>query len=329
MKKKHVVIPVFIPEMACGHQCIYCNQRKITGIHQIPSPEQISDFIKMRLKQISSEVRHIQIAFFGGSFTGIPFEKQASFLEVAQYYIDNDRVESIRLSTRPDYVDHEQLVFLQNFSVRNIELGAQSMCEEVLTLSGRGHSASDTKRAAALIKGYGFILGLQMMTGLPSDTAEKTLHTASEIIRLEAAETRIYPVLVFRDTALFDMFQNGKYLPLTIDDTIERLVPVVRLFEQAGISILRIGLHPSQDLLGGEMVAGPWHPALRQLIYTRLWSGIISEVAPKNQHLILRVSTEQFPNAVGFSRKNAADFPNVVIQADGLMKGMQYESDYC
>ena len=329
MKKKAVIIPIFIPEMACGHQCVYCNQRKITGVSQAPSPEEVAEFIQERLLQISLETQQLQIAFFGGNFTGIPLDEQSAYLDVAQYFIDNERVDSIRISTRPDYISEDALQFLKKYSVRNIELGTQSMCDDVLRQAGRGHTIEDTIKAAALIKQHDFILGLQMMTGLPGDTAEKTLYTANEIVRLGATETRIYPLLVFRETALFDMYQSGMYSPLTIQETIERLVPVVRLFEDAKVKILRIGLHPSEDLLGGEMVAGPWHPAIRQMIYSQVWNSIIKENISNSQQLIFKVSTEQFPNAIGFRKINSNEFANIQFMADKSITGMNYEIDHC
>ncbi len=329
MARTQYIVPVFIPELACGNKCIFCNQKKITGINQIPLPEEIREFISNRLSQLPARAENIEIAFFGGNFTGIDLQLQKEYLAVAQYFIDKNRASSIRISTRPDSINYQNLELLNQFAVKTIELGAQSMCDEVLLLSGRGHTAEDTVIASSMIKEHGFVLGLQMMTGLPGDTAEKTMNTAKEIIRLDATETRIYPLLVFKNTSLYDLYLSGEYSPLSLDETIKNLSPVVRLFEESDVKILRLGLHPSDGMNNGDMVAGPWHPALRQMIYTHAWNSIIRESLPQNQSLVLRVSTEQFPNALGYQRKNAGEFPKIQFTADKSIKGMHYEVDYC
>lgn len=325
--KKHYIIPVFIPEAACPNKCIYCNQGKITGFFEIPNPEYISQFISKRLKQIPADVTDIQIAFFGGNFTGLAFEEQRKMLMVASEFTDGRRVTSIRISTRPDYIDTEKLSLLKEFPVKNIELGVQSMFDDVLQLSARGHTVEDSVKASGLIIQNGFHLGLQIMAGLPGDTPEKLIKTAERIIQLGAEETRIYPLLVFKETPLYELYLQGKYKPLSVNETIEQLAPAVLLFENAGVKILRIGLHPSEDLLHGEMVAGPWHPAMRQMIYTHAWNSVLAEYSGK--HVRIRVSTEQFPNATGFHRKNSIQFPEIQFQADQSLKGMKHEVDYC
>ncbi len=329
MKKKSIIIPVFIPELACDHRCVFCNQHAITGNQQIPTTEQVSCYINEKLTQISSDVRNIQIAFFGGNFTGIPAKDQEAYLKAVWHFIDSSRVNSIRISTRPDKIDEDKLQILSHYGVKNIELGVQNMCDEVLQKSGRGHTVDDIIRASELIKKHNFILGMQMMTGLPADSAEKTFHTASEIIRLGAAETRIYPLLVLKFTSLHEQYLSGNYTPLTLDETIERLVPVVDAFENSGVRILRVGLHPSRDFLDGDLVAGPWHPSLRQMIYSRLWAKILSENSVYDRRSILKVPTEQFPNAIGYKRENAIKFPYVQFVSDKTIHGMNYEFHHC
>lgn len=331
MKKSTYIIPVFLPEAACPNKCIYCNQQNITSVKDVKSPADVERFVSIRLSQIPAEAQHVEIAFFGGNFTGFHIDRQKEYLEAVKRFFHDSRIRSVRISTRPDNINAENLKILQDYGVKNIELGAQSMSDDVLLKSGRGHTAEDTVIASQLILQYGFKLGLQMMIGLPGDTPEKSLVTAQQIIRLGAVETRIYPLLVFRETPLYQMFLKGEFQPLDIDHVIEIAAPVVQCFEESHVKILRIGLHPSEDLLKGEMVAGPWHPSLRQMIYTRVWEHILKEISGGHQNIALKcfVSSEQFPNAVGFKRKNALLFPNIEFKVNHSLKNMEYEADRC
>jgi histone acetyltransferase (RNA polymerase elongator complex component) len=325
MSKTNFTIPIFIPELSCNNKCIYCNQQKITNIHQIPSPEQVKTIIKERLNLFPPSAENIQIAFFGGNFTGIDKNLQTEYLQSAQYFIDNEKVKSIRISTRPDYINKESLSVLSSFSVKNIELGVQSMCDNVLLYSGRGHNAETTIKATEMIIHSGFEAGLQMMIGLPADTKEKSLMTAQEIVKLGASETRIYPVLVFKDTPLYKLFLEGKYNPLSLEETVETATPIVETFEKAGVKILRIGLHPSDFLHNGQMVAGPWHPALSQMIYTNVWNSIIAKISQQFKKCFIHVSTAQYSNATGFKRSNSIEFPEIKVISDNTLSGMNYE----
>ncbi len=330
-KKSTYIIPVFLPEAACPNKCIYCNQQTITSVKDVKSPSDIDNFISIRLSQIPADAQHVEIAFFGGNFTGFHVKRQKEYLEVVKRFFNDTRIRSIRISTRPDNISAENLKILQDYGVKTIELGAQSMCNDVLLKSDRGHTAEDTVIASQLILQFGFTLGLQMMIGLPGDTPEKSLVTAQQIIKLGAAETRIYPLLVFRETPLYQMFLKDEFQPLNIEQVIEIAAPVIRSFEESQVKVLRVGLHPSEDLLKGEMVAGPWHPSLRQMMYTRVWEDILKEISSGHHDYALRifVSSEQFPNAVGFKRKNALLFPNIEFKVNHSLKNMEYETDYC
>lgn len=331
MGKSHYSIPIFIPEAACPNKCVYCNQSKITGVKSQPSPDEVERFIRLRLNELPEKQKSVEIAFFGGNFTGLDLKLQQLYLEKARIFISDNQVSSIRISTRPDYIDDSKLSFLKEYHVQNIELGAQSMCNDVLIMSGRGHTSEDTIHASGLIKNFGFRLGLQMMIGLPYDTPEKTLFTANEIVRIGAEETRLYPLLVFKDTPLFELYIKGGYSPLTVDDAIGQLSPIVKLFEDAGVKILRVGLHPSKDMHNGAMVAGPWHPALRQMVYTRIWDNILNDIIEKSngKRVEIKVSSNQFPNAIGYERRNAMKYKQIVFVSDSSFQGMHYEVHHC
>ena len=268
---RHYNIPVFIPELACPNRCIYCNQRHISGQAEVVSTDKVVQIIESHL-QTFVRPSHVELAFFGGSFTGLEIEQQEKYLEVVQPYIKQGLIEGIRLSTRPDYISVAVLDTLKRYNVKTIELGAQSLCDEILTLCERGHSVRDVEKASSLIKEYGFSLGLQMMLGLPSDTLERSKQTAQKIVSLGADNTRIYPTLVIPNTKLAEMYYRGDYRPLTIEQAIEWSAEVYKIFIQSGVSVLRVGLHPSEGLISGnELIAGPFHVSFRELVLSRIW----------------------------------------------------------
>lgn len=269
---RHFNIPVFIPELACPFRCVYCNQFSMTGNGKAPDIDEVTSIIDTHLTTLHPGKGRIEVAFFGGSFTGLEWKMQLQYLDAVQPYLQEGRVEGIRLSTRPDYIAEKNLSRLKEMGVVAIELGAQSLDDEVLKRSGRGHTAEDVVNASGLIKLWGFELGLQMMTGLPGDSVEKSLQTAREIVKLKAETTRIYPTLVIRDTPLEDLFNKGLYAPQTIESAVDLSARLFEVFSHADVKILRMGLHPSEGFFTGEsLVAGPFHPAFGELVLSKIW----------------------------------------------------------
>jgi len=308
---RHVTIPVFIPELACPNQCVFCNQRNISGKQSQPGKEEVLKTIEDHLRTIS-QGSVIEIGFFGGNFTGIDRDLQENYLRLVQPYLLNGKIHGIRLSTRPDYIDQEILEFLKHYRVTTVELGAQSLDDEVLVQSGRGHTAGAVEHASRLITGSGLRLGLQMMLGLPGDSLDKALYTARKIISLGAEETRIYPTLVIRDTALELRFRSGDYTPLSLHEAVHQAKEVVKLFEEAGVRILRTGLHPSEGLLNGDnLVAGPFHVSFGELVATALWRekldallSKLSEDPQQNGGVCISVPAGQLNAAIGYQGAN-------------------------
>ena len=264
------IIPVFVPHLGCPHDCVFCNQRHISGQTARQTAQSVTDIIKDGLKK-AGDGREVEIAFYGGSFTAIPEREQEDLLGAAQPFLRGGSVSSIRLSTRPDCIDGETLDRLFHFGVCTIELGSQSMCDDVLELSGRGHTAEDTRLAAAAIKSRGFSLILQMMTGLPGDTREKTMYTAKEIVSLRPDGVRIYPTVIVRDTALYEMWKNGEYPEHTVEAAVEWCADILPVFEKAGIPVIRLGLNPTEELSEGLAAGGAYHPALGELVRSRVF----------------------------------------------------------
>lgn len=229
------------------------------------TPDMARDIIDKYLYEVKPE-GYVEIAFFGGSFTGIPERERKKLLIAAKEYIDKGAVDGIRLSTRPDYISHDILEELQRYGVTAIELGVQSMDDEVLKLSGRGHTSDDVIKAAELIKEYPFELGLQMMTGLPGDTPEKSLMTAKKIAALKPDTTRVYPTLVIKGTALCTMMEKGDYTPWEVEETVELLAQIKEVFDIAGVRIIRMGLQTTEEISpDAAVVGGPFHEAIGEL----------------------------------------------------------------
>lgn len=299
---KHYNIPIFIPELACPNRCIYCNQRHISGQLQAVKPEEIKQIIEQHLATFIRP-SEVELAFFGGSFTGIDEKDMLTYLQTVQPYIEQGEIKSIRISTRPDYINEKILDILQQYNVKDIELGAQSLDEEVLAFAKRGHTVRDVENASQLIKSYGFSLGLQMMIGLPLDSVEKSKETAKKILKLGAESTRIYPTLVINNTDLADLYRQNKYKALSLDEAVDWTAEIYKIFSQSSIKILRVGLHPSEALINGtELLAGPFHVSFKELVLTKIWQEKFEKL-PINTKTIL-VNPKEINYAIGYNSKN-------------------------
>lgn len=269
-KKNHRNIPIFIPHMGCPNMCVFCNQRKISG-KTCFDREAVRTEIENALSTIPRECE-VEIAYFGGSFTGIDRELMIYLLDVAQSFIDRDgdghaRVTGIRMSTRPDYINGEILDILSNYTISAIELGLQSMDDSVLEKSKRGHNSLCAEKACEMIVRRGFELVGQMMIGLPASTPESEIYTAKKICDMGAVGARIYPTVVFYETELADMAKSGEYEMLELEDAVKRSADVLEVFEARGVDCIRIGLCSSDNLSDESCVmGGANHPALGELV---------------------------------------------------------------
>ncbi len=266
MKKKSMNIPIFIPHLGCPNDCVFCNQRHISGVEKEQQNEQqLRHQIECYL-ETGKERKDIEIAFFGGSFTGIDVEIQKFYLEIGKEYVEKYQLKGIRMSTRPDYISKEILSFLSDYPVSAIELGVQSMDEQVLKHSKRNHTVEDVYQAVNYIRQYPIELGLQVMVGLPKDTYETFLETIQKMIALQPETLRIYPTLVIQNTELDVLYKQGKYEPLTVEEAVVHVGNVLPLIYQAGIQVIRIGLQANEGLNTGAYIAGPYHPAFGELV---------------------------------------------------------------
>jgi histone acetyltransferase (RNA polymerase elongator complex component) len=270
--EKPLIIPVFIPHAGCPHGCIFCNQRAITG-ESAPLPT--GDDIRARVNEFLSYKKDtrtgVELSFYGGNFLGLPEATMINLLDQARQFAEDGRIDGIRFSTRPDTVDADRLDILDSYPVRAVELGVQSMDDEVLRQAGRGHTAEDTINAIRLLKKTQYHIGLQMMTGLPGDTAHLCQQTARRIIALKPDFVRIYPTLVICGSPLAELYRQGRYAPQSMEVCISLLQNLACLFKENGIPVIRMGLQASDGLDDPAIVlAGPYHPALGHMVYSKI-----------------------------------------------------------
>lgn len=305
MKKR--IIPIFVPHRGCPHDCIFCNQKKITGVSTDITSENVRNIIEEYLTTIDKDAS-IEIAFFGGSFTAIDMDIQRGLLSVAKEYVDKNIVDDIRMSTRPDCINHEILTMLKEYKVSIIELGVQSLDEKVLIDSVRGHSDEDVFKSSKLIKEYGIKLGLQMMVGLPSDTEEKCIKTANKFIELKPDCVRVYPTLVVKETGLEKLLNEGKYNSFTLEKSIDIVKKVLVLFYINNINVIRVGLQATEDIaIGKEVLAGPYHPAYRELVESKMYGDYIEYLIEKygaKKDVVVLVNKKNVSRILGNKKSN-------------------------
>lgn len=302
MKKSHANIPVFIPHLGCPNDCVFCDQRTISGVTEF-SLTDVRGIIEDALATVKGTGRRAEIAFFGGSFTGIDRALMISLLDLAEEYVKTGDVSGIRMSTRPDYISEEIISIIGSYTLSEVELGIQSMSDKVLSASRRGHTAEDTERACALLKSAGIPFVGQMMTGLPEATVDDEVFTARRICELGAAGCRIYPTVVFKNTCLAVMAERGEYTPLTVENAVKRSADVLEVFVGYGVKCLRIGLQDSENLHDGDKYyAGPVHPALGELVRSELMRRRMEsaiEKLPEREYVHIKVPVGAVSMAVG------------------------------
>lgn len=304
---KPVIVPFFISHQGCPHDCIFCDQRLISGSHgTLPAAEEICRTIS--IWQGSCGDRTLEIAYFGGSFTMLSKADQISLLQPLQPFLKSAAISAVRVSTRPDGISAESVNLLKEYGVSLVELGVQSMDDSVLCRASRGHTADDTRRAFQLLKSAGMKVGAQMMPGLPGDTAEGALASFREVIALQPDCIRIYPALVLKGTPLARLYESGDYQPLSLLDAVNLCKLMLHEAGLAKLPVIRVGLQATDELsTDSEVLAGPCHPALRQLAESERWfdllKGLLMEFPP-GELLQLHVSPPELSNVIGQKRNN-------------------------
>lgn len=310
---KQYIIPIFVPHLGCPNDCIFCNQKSISGQMKQVTEEEVEKTIQEFLNSFKDENLYTEIAFFGGSFTGIDIELQEKLLKIAYKYVKEKKVDGIRVSTRPDYIDKNELKLLKKYGVKTIELGVQSANDYILKRAKRGHTFEDVKKASKLIRRHGFTLGHQMMVGLPDSTWIDEMNTAKELAKLKAKIIRIYPVLVIKRTELETEFAKGEYHPITLEQAVERCKELYYFFDKKKITVIRMGLQNTDIIsnpenVSSEVVAGPYHEAFGQLVEDSIWYdkilNAIKKVNTKVAEIEIEVNPENINNVIGHKKEN-------------------------
>lgn len=325
-KKRQVSIPIFVPHGGCPHRCSFCDQRRTSHRMTMPAAALVRDTVMRYRATITPQVERVELAFFGGSFTALPSDQRSAYLAAAASCRSEGLVDAIRLSTRPDAIDGEILAELSRHGVSTVELGVQSFDDEVLRFARRGHGAQDSRVAARAIVEGGFDLVIQLMPGLPRDTDERSLASAREAASLGPAAVRIYPTVVLDGTDLADRYRRGEFVPLGLDEAIERCADCCAVFDDAGIPVIRLGLHPLDPSEVSSVLAGPYHPAFGHLVRCRqrrreLMGRLAAGPWRPGDAVIIRVPQEQIGQYRGPTGETAAElaahfqFSSLVIEA--------------
>lgn len=300
---RHANIALFIPHVGCPHRCSFCDQCAITGEHELPTADDVHAAVRTAMSGAGYNPANTEIAFFGGSFTAIDRSYMCELLDAAYEHVQNGSVRGIRISTRPDAIDREILTLLQSKGVTTIELGAQSMLDTVLTANGRGHTAAQVIEASKLIRTSGFSLGLQMMTGLYMDTDAGAVYTAEQLVNCLPDAVRIYPAITLKNTRLAVLYAAGEYRPPTLQQTVELCAKLLIFFRERNIPVIRLGLHSIDK---NAYVAGPWHPAFRELCESRLYLQSALKQLHKQGSYALYVHPTAISKMIGQGRANLA-----------------------
>lgn len=335
--KKEYIIPIFVPHLGCPNDCTFCNQKKISGQKKSVTGNEVKDIIEYYLNNFKDSDKKVEVAFFGGSFTGIDTNIQEELLSAANEYIADGRVDGIRISTRPDYINQDILDLLKRYNVKTIELGVQSANDFILNKCKRGHSFEDVKNASKLIRKNKFNLGHQMMVGLPDSTQKDEIETARKLIKLHPKMVRIYPVLVIKDTKLAEDYFSGEYKPNTVEQAVETCAILLKMFRNKNIDVIRIGLQNTDEICNPEnessqVVAGPYHPAFRQLVESRIcydeFSKKIQKLNNKVKVVRVKVNGSLINNFVGHKRENIRRIKelydvDLVVEQDDSVKDFE------
>jgi histone acetyltransferase (RNA polymerase elongator complex component) len=308
---KPFIIPLFIPHIGCPFQCAFCNQKALTSIsRQTLSIPELKSEIDLFLSY-KKDSQDKEIAFYGGTFLGLNEDHIVQLLELAESYIKNGTVKSIRFSTRPDTISTQTLDILGDYSVETIEIGVQSMDDKVLKESNRGHTEDDVINAVNMVKERGYKVGMQLMVGLPGDSEKIALETAIKTVTLKPDMVRIYPALVLRDSPMEEWFQKGKYSPLSLDDSVETVKKMYTLFLKENINVIRVGIQSSKDLKeGSEIIAGPYHPAYGHMVFSSIFLDMAVQILSRieiHDRIDIHVNPSKVSEMRGLKNRNIAE----------------------
>lgn len=323
---KHIgIIPVFVSHMGCPNECTFCNQRKISGVSDAILPNQLIRHLETYLSTMKRD--QVELAFFGGSFTGIESNQQIEYLKIAKDLKEKNVIQRIRISTRPDYIDDAIIERLKAYTVDIVELGCQSFHQNVLDQTKRGHRISDIYQAVALLKKADIHVGIQLMVGLPGDDEVKFEASVDQTIAFDPYCIRVYPTLVIKDTELEQMYKDGAYRPISLDEAIKFTAMAVRKFESKGLNVIRVGLQRTDLIdIGASVIAGPFHPAFGEMVWSKIFA---DEILEQLKHMSLDgecticVHPKRRSIVIGQNKSNLLQFSSIRSDANIDSKSME------
>ncbi len=302
VKDRASVIPIFSFHKGCKSRCSFCNQESMVDSSSIDPGS-----IKRHIDHYISTLRHkeaVETAFFGGTFTQLTRSDMFRYLEPVQQYIKNGAISGIRISTRPDAVSDDILSFLKEYNVRTICLGIESIDPEVLEKSNRGYSLDTVEEAVAKINEKGIKVVLQIMLGLPCDTAEKSRRTILWASEKPIAGVRVCPTLILKNTQLESLYKKNEYRLWDKSVFYELLELALILFYQRNIPVIRIGLCIDKSIRE-NYIAGLMHHSLGDYVEYRAFFRILKyllNIKNINDRLDLESSLKRFLN--GYNLEN-------------------------
>ncbi|MGL4873855.1 MAG: elongator complex protein 3 [Clostridium sp.] len=325
MSKNHYIIPIFVPFEGCPHQCVFCNQDRITGVKNSVDGEKVREIIKEYYETIENKEAMIEVSFFGGTFTAINEKKQRELLSVAKEFKELGIVKKIRMSTRPDAISDYILSYLLDYKVDIIELGVQSLDDNVLRSAGRGHTVFEVYTASKLIKEYGITLGHQLMPGLPGSNRELDIMSAEKSVQMKPDLVRIYPSLVIKDTPMEKMYERGEYIPYTLEEAVDVSKEIYKIYEKADVNIIRVGLQATETInVDGDVVSGPFHPAFRELVESSIINENIKDALAKEKKGEIKINSKDlsklYANKKNYFNKLLEDGYKLKITIDDEIK---------
>ena len=325
---KPLIVPVFLPHAGCPHRCVFCNQNAITSAPSgLPSESELESAIGQFLSYTLKRHSTTQIAFFGGNFLGLDIAVVEAFLRLAQRFVRDGRVDSIRFSTRPDTIGRKRLDVLAGYSVRTVELGVQSMVDDVLRQSRRGHTAAQTAAAVKLLRTEGYAVGLQMMVGLPGDSGDRALETAHRLVDLQPDFVRIYPTVVLKGSRLAEWYRAGRFRPLSLESAVELVKAIYVIFYRHDIPVVRMGLQEAGDMAEEDAVlAGPFHPAFGHLVHAALFLEMARRLLSHREERAVTITLKTHPRSI--SKMKGLKLSNInVLRGQFNLRSLTVEPD--
>ena len=305
-----------MPHLGCESICRYCNQGFITGVGEARLEEEVKKLARVPLEGI-------EIGLYGGNILGLQGkELERLFLFLGPWM---EKVESIRLSTKPRDLDRDTLDVLKRYKVRTIELGIPAFNDSILESLGRNHSVKDLLTCYETLKEAGFECALQVMVGLPQEDFEDVRKTVEYLSLLRPVYVRIYPLVVLKGTALYQSYLDGEFVPISFRDGLRRALFIYLSCLKEGIKVLSMGLQEGK-LLREVVAAGLYHPCFGSIVKAEAFFQAIFVTLDKagmEGEVEITIGKSDVPHLWGYRRHNIERFERSGIRVKVKIEEME------